>query len=230
MRDIYIVTIAGHAGNTAFRKEAISVRTIAEAKLGGEHHAITLANSAETTSVYPLATPENIQQVLTGIGKVMDPKEDLLLVYMGSHGDKDRFTLRFDGFPLNDLSSRDIAKMFDRAKIGPRMLFVSACYSGSLIEKLKGPDTLVVTASSDDRVAYGDIGLKDFTFFGQAIFTDGLQSTRSLTKAFAAARTESDGWEKQYNLTASYPQISMGSRIEPLLIEMGLADKATTAQ
>lgn len=227
VRDIYVVTLAGHAGQTAFRKEAIKVREVLERQLGTPGHAITLANSVETTTIYPLASPENIERVLVGVGKVLDPKEDVLLMYMTSHGEPDRFTLRFNGFPMHDLSSRDLVKMFKSANIGPRAVFMSACYSGSFIKKLEGPDALVATASSADRVAYGDLGLKEHTFFGEAIFSEAFPSSRSLTKAFDIARTQIDSWEKQYDLEPSYPQISVGSNIATVLIEMGLGEART---
>ena len=92
-------------------------------------------------------------------------------------------------------------------------MVVSACYSGGYIEPLRDDNSIVITASAPDRVAFGCEAGRDFTYFGQAYFRDALAQTRSLTEAFELARKFVAKQESDEGLEASLPQMWVGPAI-----------------
>ena len=51
----------------------------------------------------------------------------------------------------------------------PTVLIISACYSGSLIPTLSGPNRMIITAARSDRSSFGCQEENEFTFFDKKI-------------------------------------------------------------
>ena len=85
------------------------------------------------------------------------------------------------------------------------------------IPALQHPTTLVMTASRADRASFGCENENDWTFFGNALFNNGLRTTTSLLDAFSAAKELIAGWEAKEKFKPSEPQIYVGEGIRPVL-------------
>lgn len=153
----------------------------------------------------------------------MDRENDLLVVYLTSHGARDHQLAATNG-PLSVpwLTPAELRKALDDAGIRHRVVAISACYSGGWIEPMATEHTLVMTAADATHTSYGCGRLSELTFFGRAVFDEELRKTRSLEAAFAAAvpvikqREIDAGKEDGF----SNPQIRVGEKIRPVLAEL----------
>jgi hypothetical protein len=146
--------------------------------------------------------------------------EDVLFLFLTSHGSPDLLSTELYPFGLNDLSAEDLREMLDRSGIKWRIIVVSACYSGSFIEPLKNDNTLIMTAARGDRTSFGCSNENDYTYFGEAYFNQQLRREYSFITAFEKAKAAIAEREKQEELTPSEPQIYVGTAIQSKLNEL----------
>ena len=156
----------------------------------------------------------------------MKANEDLLFLYLSSHGDSDHhLTVQFSPLGLDDLSPPALKAMLDHAGIRYRVVVVSACYSGGFLDVLKDDNSLIITASRRDRTSFGCDADRDFTYFGEAYFRDALNRTTSFVKAYGLARRTVGEREAREGDEPSEPQIFVGKNIARILKNL-----ATNAQ
>ncbi|MBL1264013.1 C13 family peptidase [Methylomicrobium sp. RS1] len=219
--DLFYVGFAGFATEDVFSIETDYIKRLFDERFGTAGHSLNLVNHLNTIAETPLATATNLAAVLKRVGKIMDPDEDVLFLYLTSHGDKDhRLAVEFWPLPLNDITPGGLKAMLDEAGIKWRVIVVSACYSGGFVEALQGPNTLVATAAAADRTSFGCGAESDFTYFGEAVFKEQLQSRFSLIPAFKAAAASIAERERREKLEASRPQLWVGKPMEAHLADL----------
>jgi hypothetical protein len=148
----------------------------------------------------------------------MNRDEDVLFLYLTSHGSEDhRFSLSFWPLHLSDLDPPSLKAMLDAAAIRWRVIVVSACYAGGFIDALKTDTTLIITAADAQHTSFGCGAESDFTYFGKAYFDEALRAQSSFTGAFEQARKLIAAREKSEGKEASNPQIYVGSAMPPKL-------------
>lgn len=218
--DLYFVGAAGDASQDVFMKEAHTVRDIFVERFGALGHTATLINNAQTVASSPIASATALEQTLRRVGEVMDREEDMLFLFLTSHGSRQhRFYLNFGPLRFNTLDPQRLRQMLDASGIKRRVIVVSACYSGGYIDALKDDNTLVVTSAAADRTSFGCSNEAEFTYFGKAYFDEALRQTYSFVEAFdiarqrVAAREEKDGYE------SSQPHMAIGKDLEGVLEE-----------
>jgi Peptidase C13 family len=224
-RDLYLVSLGGDASQAVFRREVRSVDKLFGERFGTWRRSITLINSEATLEDTPLGSPRNLGAVLKRLGTVMNKQDDVLFLFLTSHGSPKRFVTSFDDFPFRDLRPRQLRAMLDASGIKHRVVVVSACFSGSFIPALASPETLVITAARPDRTSFGCADENDWTYFGDAYFNHALRKVSSFTGAFKIATDLVASWEKRDDVTPSEPQISSGTRIEAILAELAAAQQ-----
>ncbi|WP_018412344.1 C13 family peptidase [Methyloversatilis thermotolerans] len=216
--ELFLLAVAGHAAQDVFLREVDKVERLFAERFGTAGHSIVLANNPATVLDRPLATASAIEASLNALGARMNRDEDVLFVFLTSHGAEDyRFDLSMWPWELEQLTPYRLAGMLDAAGIRHRVILVSACYSGGFIGPLSGPDSLVMTAARADRSSHGCSHEADWTFFGRAFFDEALRATTSFTEAFARASAAVREREKAEGLTPSEPQIAVGEAIKPHL-------------
>ncbi len=215
--DLFFVGFAPYAEEEVFRKELDAIHPLMDERFDTAGRSVRLLNNAATLREHPIATVTNLRRTLERIGKLMDPAEDVLLIYLTSHGSR-RFELSavFDPLELRQLTPVRLKELLDAAGIRNRVLAVSSCYSGGFIEPLRDPHTLVLTASAHDRKSFGCGNESDFTYFGKAMF-EALGETFSFEDAFERARPVIVEREAALKAEHSNPQIWVGDRIRPRL-------------
>lgn len=221
--DVYGLVFAPYASEDVFLRESNMVTQLLEERFGAKGRVIHLMNHATTAEALPWATPLNLRRAIAALAARMDRDNDVLVVYLTSHGARDH-QLAASHWPLTVpwLTPEALREALDEAGIRHRVVAVSACYSGGWIEPLANEDTLVMTAADATHTSYGCGRLSELTFFGRAMFNEELRNTRSFETAFAAAvplirqREIDAGKEDGF----SNPQISMGARIRPLLDQL----------
>lgn len=218
--NVYGLVFAPYASEDVFLRESNMVTQVLEERFDARGRVIHLMNHATTAETLPWATPLNLRRAIAALAARMDRENDVLVVYLTSHGARDH-RLAAAHWPLTVpwLTPEELREELDGAGIRHRVVAVSACYSGGWIEPLAGEDTLVMTAADSTHTSYGCGRLSELTFFGRAMFDEELRKTRSFEAAFAAAvplirqREIDAGKEDGF----SNPQISVGEKIRPVL-------------
>ncbi len=216
--NLYLVSFAGDGSENVFRNEAEYAAQLFRQRYGQRAHAVVLANHPATLDTYPLASWSNLEAVLTGLSRVMDPNQDILMLYLTSHGDPEHTLLvDMDLLPLDQIGAQDLADILAEHPFRWKVVVVNACYSGGFVPPLAGAGTLVITAARADRSSFGCGDDSNATYFGRAWLVDALNQTPDPIDAFRRAQVEVARWERQEKLTPSEPQISIGSGIEAQL-------------
>lgn len=212
--NLYLVTFAGDGGEDVFRNEAEYATQLFPQRFGPTAHTLVLENNPASLSTHPLASWSNLEATLDGVAKVMKPDQDILMLYITSHGDEDHNLLvDMDPLPLDQIGAPDLAAILAKRPFKWKVLVISACYSGGFVPPLHGNGTLVLTAARTDRSSFGCGSDSDATYFGKAWLVDALNQTPDFIAAFKQASGEINGWEQRDKLTPSEPQINIGSGI-----------------
>jgi hypothetical protein len=219
--DIFFVGFASYATENVFSKEVDYIKQLLDRRFDTKGHSINLVNHLKTLDDTPLATATNLAATLKRIGKIMNAEEDVLLLYLTSHGAKTHeLAVSFWPLALNDITPEKLNAMLDEAGIKWRVIVISACYSGGFVKALQGPKTLVATAAAADKTSFGCGTESEFTYFGEAVFKEQLNRQTSFITALQQANVSIGQREVREKLEASMPQLSIGSEIEPKLKQL----------
>jgi hypothetical protein len=214
--DVLALALGGTEDQSVFLTEVQSVSAILEAQYGAGGRTLKLANSHDHPTRYPMANRANLARALKEIG-ARQGAEDLAFLFLTSHGKEDLFSLDFREAGTKDLTAAEFAQMLDESGIGPAVIVVSACHSGSFIDDIEAPDRLVITAARGDRTSFGCRDGAEWTEFGESFFDKALRADPDPRKAFAVAVEDVARKEAADGLTPSMPQISEGDEIGAVL-------------
>ncbi len=214
--DLYFIGFGGYATQDVFRKELAVIHPLMDQRFDTTNRSIRLVNNSSTVREFPLATVSNLRRTIAAIREKIDPAEDIVMLYLTSHGSKDhQLAVEFPPLELTNLDPALLKSLFDQAGIRFKVIVVSACYSGGFLEPLKDENTLIMTAADPFRASFGCSDDSAFTYFGRALFDEELRKTYSFEKAFDAALPVIRAREKQYDSGAQFsnPQFSQGMGI-----------------
>lgn len=167
---------------------------------------------------YPLATTTNLARILQELGKKADAKEDVLVLYITSHGGGGAVSVNLSGISLRQLSAKQLKEMLKASGFQWKVIMISACYSGSFIETLKDDTSIIITSSREDRVSYGCGKDDDLTYFGRALLQHALPKTNSFIEAYELARENVQHQEEDSRIRKhSQPQIYVGRKVREYL-------------
>lgn len=223
VRDVYGLVFAPYAAEDVFLRESMLVADLLAQRFDAKGRVLQMVNHVDTVESLPWATPLNLRRAVEAIAERMDREEDLLVVYLTSHGARD-FQLAASHPPLSvdTISPGELRVALDEAGIRHRVIAISACYSGGWLGPLASNTTLVMTAADADHTSYGCGALSELTFFGRAVFDEQLRRTHSFEQAFAAAVPVIRQREQEAGKPDGFsnPQISVGEALRPLLQDL----------
>jgi hypothetical protein len=214
--DVFALALGGAADQSVFLTEVESVTAILEAQYGARGRILRLVNSHDHPTRYPMANRANLARALAEIGRRQGP-EDLAFLFLTSHGQKNRFALHFPEAGTNDLTAPEFRQMLEESGIGPAVIVLSACFSGSFIDDIEAADRLVITAARGDRTSFGCRDGAKWTEFGESFFDKALRAEPDPRNAFPVAVEDVTRKELADKLTPSLPQISEGAEIGAVL-------------
>ncbi|MCW5579807.1 MAG: peptidase C13 [Luteimonas sp.] len=220
MPDLYAIGVAGDGRENVFRNEVAYFETLVSARFGAEGRTIALVNHPDSPAATPrpLATPGNLRHALAGIARAMDPEQDLLLLFLTTHGNRDHtLALNMPGRFDATLSPRQLRDALDEAGVRNRVVVVSACFSGGFVPALASPDTVVMTAARRDRASFGCGDTASATWFGRALLVEGMNRDGGLLDAFHYAKRQVSRREIMEGFEASEPQLAAGEAVLPRL-------------
>jgi len=214
--DLYYVGMGGYARQDVFLREIKAVEKMMQEQFGARGRTASLLNNPNTVMEMPIASATSLKAVLKRMGEVMNREEDILFLFMTSHGGKDhKFTLEFWPLTFNDLTPEVVRSALDDAGIQWRVIVVSACYAGGFIDALKDERAIVVAAAGPDRKSFGCSHEAEWTYFGKAFFDEALRAQPRVTAAFESAREAVAVREKTEKIDEhSDPQMAAGRSME----------------
>jgi hypothetical protein len=218
--DVYALVFAPYAEEDVFLRESTMVAGVLAERFDAGGRLIQLVNHADTAQQFPWATPRNLERAVQALAERMDSAEDVLVVYLTSHGANDhRLAASHGNLQVPPVSPGELRRALDNAGVRHRVIAVSACYSGGWLGPLESSTTLMMTAADATHTSYGCGRLSPLTFFGRAVFDEQLRKTHSFELAFAAAVPVIAQREKDAGKSDGFsnPQISVGEGIRPVL-------------
>jgi hypothetical protein len=217
---LFFLGFAGYGPEAVFKREVLAVRELFDARFGTKGRSLVLINHASTLDDIALASQANLDQALRYIGGLMNRDDDVLFLFLTSHGRKNMFAVEMPGFAFDNLTPAGLKSLLDRSGIKHRVIVLSACHSGSFVSALADPMTLVITAAHAERTSFGCDDRREWTYFGDAFFNRALRRERSFERAFQRAKRTIGRWEAREKLARSLPQIAGGEALRRRLAEM----------
>jgi hypothetical protein len=215
--DVYLIS-ASLWGEPVFEREATQAEEILRTHLGADGRSIVLSAGGQGERRYPAATPNNIAAAIGQVGALIDPDEDLVVLFVTSHGSQDgAVSLREPNRLQSSMRPTHLRDLLAQAGIRNRVVIVSACFSGAFIAPLMDDNTIVLTAAAPDRTSFGCQPQREWTFFGDAYFNQ-VRNGDSMLEAFDDAKDLIERWEREQRLSPpSNPQRFVGPRAADLL-------------
>ncbi len=226
--DTYVLS-ASFWNDPVFEREASEAAGILARRYDATDRTIILSagKGMNQPRAYPAADPNNFNAALAAIGRTIDPREDLVVVFMTSHGAQDgSVAIQEAGRMGGALRAIHLRNSLAASGINTKLVIVSACFSGHFILPFTDPNTVVLTAAAADKTSFGCEPSRDWTFFGDALFNHALRGGGSLMSGFDEALTLITKWEtdlhnnwlamspaqrqRQPEPVASNPQSSVG--------------------
>ena len=216
----YFVGFAGDADPEVFSREAQFARQAFAARFGSADRSVLLVNDAGDRDSWPLASLSGLGQTLRLLAARMDPEQDVLALFLTSHGSEDGLEVRNGSLPLAQIDPEDLRQALDESGIRWRLVVVSACYAGVFVDALKNETTAVVTASDAAHSSFGCREDRELTWFGEAFLRDSLPESDSLEEAFTKAAGLIAQREDREHEAHSNPQLYVGALMRHKLQEL----------
>ena len=196
---------------------------------GTNGRSIALINNPRTLLEAPMATVTNLRETLNEIGATIDVEQDVVMVYLASHGSREHvldvsmppLELAPITAPALRVAARRLGhQVAHRRRVGLLLGRLHRCAEGRLHAGADGrrrPTARRSAAASDS----------DSTYFGEALFQQGLAQSESVLGAFDAAkervaeRETSGGFKPPSN-----PQLFVGPAMADKLKELDRGNAA----
>lgn len=223
----YFLGVASYAEQDVFMSEILQTKQLFDGRFNTAGRSVALINNPATWGEYPIATRTSIEHSLARMGERMDADEDVLFLALSSHGSVDE-----NGTPMGELAVSNppmnlrqidpfwLRTALDKSGIRWRVIVISACYSGTFINALKDPYTMIITASKADNASFGCTDDADMTYFGRAFFSESLRQNNGLMEAFYDAAPKIKEREILMGFQPSEPQLVIGEVMQLALPEL----------
>ncbi len=217
-QDVYLIT-ASLWSDPVFEREATQAEAILRPHFAADGRSILLSAGGNGPRACPAATPNTIAAAIGQVGSLIDPSEDLVVIFLTTHGAPDgTAALREHNRLSAGLRPTHLAAMLGQANIRNRIVIISACFSGAFIAPLANDDTIVLTAAQHDRSSFGCQPENEWTFFGDALFNHAMRNGDDLIEGFDNAKRQIERWERERNLSPpSNPQRYVGPHAQQML-------------
>ncbi|WP_084584382.1 C13 family peptidase [Sphingomonas azotifigens] len=212
--DAYVLSVALDS-DPVFAREARESGRVLARRYDAEGRTLVLAGpDGRGAPALPAGSVTSLTLALARIAEVMDRNQDVLVLYVTSHGAPDIGLAYHDGDQgFGVVPPARLAALLDGLGIRNRLLLLSACYSGAFVKRLMSDTTAILTAASATRSSFGCRAENDWTFFGDALVNHALRKAQPLADAAAEARKTIIGWERAGRLDPSMPQVTIGDAV-----------------
>lgn len=117
--------------------------------------------------------------------------EDIVVVMLTSHGSPGLMAIKTTpNGPIAGVTADGLAEFLAPLSNDRQILILQACFSGSLINDLRSPNRIIMTAAAADRSSFGCNPDSDNTWF-----------IKSMTRAMAEVGAQGGSWEQVFART-----------------------------
>lgn len=213
----FFIGFAGFGEERVFAEEIRFAAGVIAERYGTADRSLLLLNDRRDIESQPIATVSSLRYALHAMAARMDLERDVLFLSLSSHGSEDFLVVSHEPLMLENLTDEALADALEDAGIKWRVIVISACHSGSFIDELRNPDTIVITAAAADRTSFGCTDDRALTYFGEAFYRDALPGADSLRAAFKKTTEAITRRERREDIEPSHPQAYFGKAIEARL-------------
>ena len=217
---VYFVGFAGDGSQGVFRRETVFAGEVFAARFGSVERSVLLINDIDDRDSYPIASVSGLEQTLKVLAARMNPEQDVLVLFLSSHGSEQGLEVENGTLPLAQLAPEDVREALDASGIRWRVVVVSACHSGVFLNALKSDTAAIVTASDAAHESFGCEDDRELTWFGEAFLKDSLPVSGSLEAAFHKAADLITRREEAEHQVHSNPQLYVGELMQRKLAEL----------
>jgi Peptidase C13 family len=211
--DAYVVSIALDS-DPVFGREAREAGRVLARRYDADGRTIVLAGSdGRAPASLPMGSLHSLSLALARIAELADAREDVLVLYLTSHGAPVGIAYHDGDQGFGVLTPARFAGMLGSLGLRNRLLILSACYSGVFVPAVWSDTTALFTAASAGRSSFGCAADNDWTYFGDAMINRALRKPQPLADASAEALRLIDQWESARHYDASFPQVSIGNGV-----------------
>lgn len=232
--DTYVLSMSLW-NDPVFEREATEAGKVLAQRFDAEGRMLVLsAGTGSGERKLPAASPDNINAAIGKLGASIDPQEDLVVVFLTTHGGPDGTAAIQEKNRLGGgVKPAHLRNSLNAAGIRNRVVIVSACFSGHFILPFSDAFTAVFTAAAADRSSFGCQPENDWTYFGDALFNRSLRGGLGLEASFDASLKTIAKWEddlvrawnakpaaqkaREPEPVPSNPQKHVGDAIAPIL-------------
>jgi hypothetical protein len=215
--DAYVVAMALDS-DAVFAREAREAGKVLSRRFDAAGRTLVLAGSdGRGGTALPMGSLRSLSLALARIAELMDESEDVLILYTTSHGIPSGITYHDGDEGFGVLTPQRLAGLLGELGIRNRLLILSACFSGVFVPAVWSESTALVTAASAGRTSFGCAADNDWTFFGDALVNRALRKPQPLAAASEEALRLIAAWESAKGYDPSYPQVSIGSKVDAWL-------------
>jgi hypothetical protein len=215
--DAYVLVV-GLDSDPVFGREAREAGKVLSRRFDAPGRTLVLAGSdGRGGGALPMGSLHALSLALARVGELADPAEDVLVLYTTGHGAPYGITYHDGDEGFGVLTPARLAGLLNELGLRNRLLILSACYSGLFVPALYSETTAIFTAASAARPSFGCAPNNDWTFFGDAMINRALRKPQPLAAASAEALKLVGEWEAGRKYEPSYPQVSIGSRVDAWL-------------
>ena len=158
-------------------------------------------------------SPSAVRQDIIRMGDAAVDGQDLVVVMLTSHGSPDVMAIQpTRNGPVSALSADGLAELLAPLNNDRQILILQACFSGSLIDELRSPNRIIMTAAAADRSSFGCNPESDNTWFIKSL-NRAMGMGGSWQQIFARTQTLVAQDEAAVGVPASNPQRFVGANM-----------------
>jgi hypothetical protein len=168
---------------------------------------------------FPTVDMSTVEQTAQHVAEHAGP-DDVIIVYASTHGGTGLLAEKVGDSQPTAVTGGQLFQALAPLGDHKTIIMLSACFSGSLISDLAGPNRIIITAARADRSSFGCQADADHTLFGKAVLDAFAPPSQSLQAIFTNIKDDVARLEQQRQFAPpSEPQISVGGKVEALYEE-----------
>jgi len=169
-----------------------------------------------TSSRLTEPTPDRMEASITQMAAGAVDGRDVVVVMLTSHGSPDVMAVKTSpAGEVFSISAETLAAFLAPLSNDRQILILQACFSGSLIDELRAPNRIIMTAAAADRSSFGCNPDSDNTWFIKSM-NRAMAQGGSWQQIFARTRALVATDETAQGVPASNPQSYVGANMRDI--------------
>jgi hypothetical protein len=218
--ELYLLAAGLSSKQDVFKNDVETMRDLFDKHWNTAGRSLTLIADDSTKESVAYPTRANLHRAAEAFTQKVNPQKDVFVLFLTSHGASKGLLATLPGNSTYTFSAVDVRKLLETAGARYRIVILSACHSGALMNELADDNTLVMTAAHASRSSFGCTFTHMHTWFTQALY-EALAASPNFEQAFHEAskrieQREAGGEAFEYSM----PQIHVGRSVRAKLAEI----------